>query len=81
MSRLSITQLITEDLGYCCPFIFFRLYRRTSVIADRLGVAPSTVRAAKAKVDSGESQCTKCDRCLRTKITLAGTPRTPREPV
>lgn len=80
MSRLTIRQMIVEDLGYCCPFIFFRLYRKTPVIAVRLGVAESTVRAAKARVDDGIDECEKCEGCLRTRLTLKGTPRsTPTE--
>ena len=78
MSRLSIRQLITEDLGYCCPYYFFRLFRQTATIADRLGVSPSTVRLAKARVDDGQDCCEACPNCLQKKLTLSGKPRAER---
>ena len=65
MPRLTLIQLITEDLGYCCPYFFFCRYKQTQVIADRLGMSPSTVRAAKAKVRDKKLVCENSSRCLR----------------
>lgn len=68
--RQTVRHLITEGLGYCCPWMFFRLYRRSSVIADRLGVTVRAVQKAKAAADAGK--CEGCEKCLRTKITVSG---------
>ena len=71
--RPTVTSLITQDLGYCCPWFFFRMFRRSVTVADRLGV---TVRAVqKAKAAAAESGCSNCEKCMRQKVTLAGTVR------
>ena len=72
MTRPTVKSLITQDLGYCCPWFFFTHYRQTRVIADRLGVTPRAVRYAKAEVDDGMEKCKGCEGCLHKKITLAG---------
>ena len=55
-------------MGYCCPFAFFSIFRRTDLIAARLGVHPATVRRAKAKVDDKEWKCEGCPRCMKQHI-------------
>lgn len=60
--------LITDGLGYCCLFAFFSIYRRTSMIALRLGVTPRTIRLYKARFRDGEYKCAGCERCLASKI-------------
>lgn len=52
-------------MGYCCPWAFFKIFRRTGEIAARLGISDRTVRRAKASVDSGEWKCEQCDRCMK----------------
>lgn len=55
MTRPTLADYIA-DLGYCCPYGFFRLYpgpKWTQLIADRLGVDVRSVRAVRA-------QCTIC---------------------
>lgn len=44
-------------MGYCCPYAFFRLYKRTGLIAARLGVTERTVRRWKAKFRTKELSC------------------------
>lgn len=56
--------LVCQGLGYCCPFAFLSLFHSTGKIADRLGVAPRTVRVHKAAFHRGELQCEKCEKCL-----------------
>lgn len=68
-SRFSVELLITQGLGYCCAFVFFRKYKRTAVIAARLGVTPRAVRYAKARFNSGEMKCKNCENCMKDKIT------------
>lgn len=68
--RQTVRHLITEGLNYCCPWFFFRLYRRSSVIADRLGVTVRAVQKAKAEADLGE--CERCGKCMRQKLTVNG---------
>lgn len=57
-------RLIVDGLGYCCPWVFFKFFKRKYVIALRLGVTPRTVNNWKAKVRDGEIACTKCDKCM-----------------
>jgi hypothetical protein len=72
MTRPTVKSLIIEDLGYCCLWFFFKHYRQTGVVADRLGVTPRAIRYAKADVDEGREVCRGCANCLHKKITLAG---------
>ena len=58
--RILIFSLITEDLGYCCPWRFFLLYPSTSLIAARLGVSSRAVRNARRRVVQGQGRCAKC---------------------
>ena len=38
--RTTIKTLVTDGgLGYCCLWAFFKIFRKTPVIAARLGVA------------------------------------------
>lgn len=66
----NIRSMIVEDLGYCCPWVFFQMFRRTSLIATRLGVAPRSVRMVKARCDNGEETCTGVARCMKKKLKL-----------
>ena len=72
MARITVRSLIEEDLGYCCQHFFFTHYRKTALIAARLGVTDRAVRYAKEAVDEGRETCKGCDRCLKKKITLEG---------
>lgn len=66
--RPYIETLIVEGLHYCCPWAFFKIFRKTAVIAARLGVSDRTVRRAKARVDSGERKCEGCARCMKQQV-------------
>lgn len=67
--RLTFRRLVVEELHYCCPWAFLRRnWRRTQVIADRLGLATSTIRYAKADFKSGKLQCEGCSKCLKDKL-------------
>jgi hypothetical protein len=68
MPRLTIRLMIVEDLGYCCPYFFFSHFRRTPLIAARLGVTPRAVRYARADCGTCEGK----EGCLRKKITVEG---------
>ena len=71
MTRQTVRLLITQGLGYCCPWFFFRHFRRTAQIAARLGVTPRAIRYAKAEKGS----CEGCAGCMNLKVTLEGTAR------
>lgn len=58
-------RLITDGLGYCCPWAFFSLFRRTAMIAARLGISPSTVRVHKRRFREGEYTCGDCAKCMK----------------
>ena len=66
----NIRSMIVEDLGYCCPWVFFQVFRKTSLIATRLGVAPRSVRIVKARCDNGEEKCTGIPRCMKEKLKV-----------
>ena len=65
--RQTVKLLVTEGMGYCCPFAFFSLYRQTALIAARLGVSDRAIRYAKAAFKAGEYRCQGCSDCLRAK--------------
>ncbi len=62
MTRPTVKKLIEEDLGYCCEWFFFQLYRRTAVVADRLGVTTRAVKYHKAACRNGK--CSGKPNCL-----------------
>lgn len=73
MARQTFKVLVTAPtakggLGYCCLYAFFRLFKRTGLIAARLGMDDRTVRYQKARFRSGEYQCEKLDCCLKGKL-------------
>lgn len=75
MTRPTVRILITQGLGYCCPWFFFQHFRQTGLIAARLGVTERAVRYAKARVDDGEGRCEGCPDCMHKRVTLEGNPR------
>jgi len=72
MTRLTIATLVTQDLGYCCPYFFFTHFRNTALLAARLGVTDRAIRGAKARVDDKQWVCEHAASCLRRKITTQG---------
>ena len=68
LRRQTVEILICEGLGYCCEYAFFRVYRRTSLSADRLGVTRRAVGYHKAAFDAGELKCEGRERCLKGKL-------------
>ncbi len=72
-NRPNCRSLITEDLGYCCPWFFFTHFRKTQVITDRLGLHYKTVQAAKREALAGK--CEGRANCMHALVTLEGSPR------
>lgn len=68
--RSLIRTLITSPtgLGYCCPWAFFSIFRKTAVIADRLGMTQRAVQMAKRRVDEGEWKCEQCGNCMKEQV-------------
>ena len=65
-------QLIVNNMGYCCLWAFFSLYRRTALIALRLGITTRTVSSYKARFKAGEFQCKgDCARCMKRAVKAA----------
>lgn len=67
-----IRLMIVEDLGYCCEAGFFRIFKQTAVIADRLGVTTRAVQKHKALVRNGCMTCESRYNCLKAKGVLSG---------
>lgn len=67
-----IKDLITGDLGFCCLWAFFKCYRRTDLIATRLGFSRRAVQVHKARFKSGEMVCqgVACHGCMKAKLTV-----------
>lgn len=68
MTRLTVRLMIVEDLGYCCPKFFFETYKKTALIAARLGVSERAVRYARDAARDEPLTCSTCKRCLREKL-------------
>ena len=67
--------MVEEGLGYCCLWFFLTRFRRSRVVADRLGVDIRTINYARERVRSGEERCKGCDRCMDKLVTLEGSVR------
>lgn len=67
--RITVKDLITKDLGYCCEHLFFSLYPGAVLIAARLGVSPSAVKKHRAACGgcAGAPNCMK-DKLFRKKL-------------
>lgn len=75
MSRITIRKLVEGDLKYCCLWFFFTRFRRTRLVADRLGVTDQAIRQARHNCGT----CLKKPTCLDAVITMKRTPRIIRE--
>lgn len=67
--RLLLTAPHPSGLGYCCPWLFFRHFKQTGLIALRLGVTDRAVRYAKA-----EARCASCEgkaNCMKREVAKA----------
>lgn len=71
MARITIRSMVTQDLHYCCLWFFFTRFRKTGVVADRLGVSPQAVRASKSSCGG----CAQAANCMDKKVTLQLKPR------
>ncbi len=60
--------LIKQGLGYCCPWAFFKIFRRTPEIAARLGVSDRTIQRCKRAVKEGELECEHCANCMKAQV-------------
>jgi hypothetical protein len=70
--------MVEVDLNYCCLWFFLTRFRRSRVVADRLGVDIRSVNYARERVKSGEEKCKKCERCLHKLVTMELVPKKPR---
>ena len=65
--HITVKALITapppSGLGYCCEWLFFQKFKRTGIIAERLGVTPRAVKYHKAEAKKGK--CEGCTRCMK----------------
>lgn len=66
-----VKRLIEDELGYCCEFAFFTLYRKTALVADRLGVSTRAIKKHKAAVREGCETCSSKPNCLKASGVLA----------
>lgn len=72
-NRSQFEELTCQNgLGYCCPYAFLRVNKRTGMIAARLGLAARTIRWWKAKFRRGELVCEKQPDCMIKLIRSMG---------
>ena len=55
-------------MNYCCPYAFFRCFKRTGAIAAKLGVEERTVRYQKAAFKAGDLPCEGLPTCLKGRL-------------
>jgi len=66
--RILFRDLVTQGLGYCCVWGFFKKHKRTGLIAARLGVTDRTVRYHKMAFKEGCLACEKKANCLKGRL-------------
>jgi hypothetical protein len=70
--RITIRILICDPrpygLGYCCPYAFFKLHKRTGAIAARLGVTERAIRYWKMAFKDGHMKCQNAGKCLKGRL-------------
>lgn len=71
--RQTVERLITEGMGYCCLWAFFRLFRQTALIASRLGVSDRAIRKHKSAFKAGCYRCQNRKGCLFSRLPPVGT--------
>lgn len=69
-AKISIREMLTRDLGFCCPWAALEANRENSsnVLADRLGVSGRAIRYQWDKVASGETKCEHRSDCMKGKL-------------
>jgi hypothetical protein len=78
MARITVRLLVTQDLKYCCLWFFLTRFRRTRLVADRLGLTDQAIRACRSRVRSGEEKCEGRENCMHQKVTMQLRPRQPK---
>lgn len=63
-NRSQMEKAICDGLAYCCTYAFFRVNKRTGMVAARLGFTDRAVRYWKAQFRNGELGCEKRDCCM-----------------
>lgn len=71
MTRPTVLSMVTQDMGYCCLWFFFSRFRKTGLVAARLGVSPQAIRQNRATCGG----CKQAANCIDKKIALQLTSR------
>ncbi len=67
-TRILITEPPPSGLGYCCMWVFFRRFGRTSLIAARLGIAKRTIQVYAAGCRDGTFVCEGKPNCMKKRL-------------
>ena len=70
--KFTIKNLVIDGLGYCCESAFFRCFKRTGLIATRLGVSERAVRYRKELFRAGKLECNHCKKCMDERLKKLG---------
>ena len=78
-TRPTLNELICGEngLGYCCEWLFFTQFRKTGVIAERLGVTTRAVRYHRKPFREGELDCEQRANCMKYKVRYTVKPPKP----
>lgn len=71
INRITIRSMVEQDLGYCCLWFFLERYKKTALIAARLGVSTRAVRYARGSVRECGKGCEGRETCLAARIELS----------
>jgi hypothetical protein len=70
MTKISIDQLLTRGLGFCCPYAGLEANRAIpcATLGTRLGVSGRAVRYKYAALAEGEIRCEHNRTCMKEKL-------------
>jgi len=66
----SVQSLITNGLGYCCEYFFWKCFDKvpSELVTLRLGAAKRTIQLHRAAARKGKFSCAQCANCLERKV-------------
>lgn len=70
MAKISVDQMLTRGMGFCCPWAGLEANRKVSseLLGVRLGVSGRAIRYRYDAVASGDLRCENNRTCMKGKI-------------
>lgn len=75
MSKITVDQLLTRSLGFCCPYAGLEANRTISceLLGARLGVSGRALRYKYEALAEGEIRCENNRQCMKGKLHAPAT--------